>query len=168
MIKRRISTIIIIILAFLLWTTLFQSLKLANVAPNIMLVLVVCFAYMRGRMSGLLTGFLCGILSDMMYGTVIGLYAFGLMTIGFLCGYCQKVYFTDNYILPCVLVGISDFAYGIFYYVTEFLVRGRRDFGFYLSTVILPEVIYTILVAAVLFRLLNSLEKYLTEKRKEA
>ena len=168
MIKRRISTIIIIILAFLLWTTLFQSLKLANVAPNIMLVLVVCFAYMRGRMSGLLTGFLCGILSDMMYGTVIGIYAFRLMTIGFLCGYCQKAHFTDNYILPCVLVGISDFAYGIFYYVTEFLVRGRLDFGFYLSTVILPEVIYTILVAAVLFRLLNSLEKYLTEKRKEA
>lgn len=168
MIKRRISTIIVIILAFLLWTTLFQSFKLANVAPNIMLVVVVCYSYMRGRTSGILIGFLCGILSDMMYGTVIGLYAFALMTIGFLCGYCQKVYFTDNYILPCVLVGMSDFAYGLFYYVTEFLVRGRLHFWFYLSSVILPEVIYTMLVAVILFRPLSALEKYLNEKRKEA
>lgn len=168
MIKRRISTIIIIILAFLLWTTMFQSFKLANVAPNIMLVVVVCYSYMRGRTSGILIGFLCGILSDMMYGTVIGLYAFGLMTIGLLCGYCQKVYFTDNYILPCVLVGISDFAYGLFYYVTEFLIRGRLNFWFYLSSVILPEVIYTMIVTVILFRPLSALEKYLIEKRKEA
>lgn len=168
MIKRRIFTIIVIILAFLLWTTMFQSLKLANVAPNIMLVIVVCYSYMRGRTSGIFIGFLCGILSDMMYGTVIGLYAFGLMTIGFLCGYCQKVYFTDNYILPCVLVGLSDFAYGIYYYVTEFLVRGRLSFWFYLSSIIFPEVIYTMIVAVILFRPLNAFEKYLTEKRKEA
>lgn len=168
MIKRRISTIIVIILAFLLWTTMFQSLKLANVAPNMMLIVVVCYSYMRGRTSGILIGFLCGILSDMMYGTVIGLYAFGLMTIGFLCGYCQKVYFTDNYILPCVLVGISDLAYGLFYYVTEFLIRGRLNFWFYLSSVILPEVIYTMIAAVILFRPLSALEKYLIEKRKEA
>lgn len=168
MIKRRISTIIIIILSFLVWTTTFQSFKLANVAPNIMLILVVCYAYMRGRTSGLFTGFFCGILSDMMYGTVIGLYAFGLMTIGFLCGHSQKVYFTDNYILPCVLVGISDFAYGIYYYVTEFLIRGRLDFQFYFLTVILPEMIYTMLLAFVVSRLLGMLENHLTEKREEA
>lgn len=168
MIKRRISTIIIILLAYLLWTTTFQSLKLAGSAPNIMLILVVCYAYMRGRTSGLLIGFLCGMLSDMMYGTVIGLYAFGLMTIGFLCGHSQKVYFTDNYILPCILVGISDFAYGVYYYVTEFLVRGRLDFGFYFLKVILPEMIYTMILAVIIFRLLNVLEKYMTEKREEA
>ena len=133
-----------------------------------MLILVVCYAYMRGRTSGLVIGFFCGLLSDMMYGNVIGLYAFGLMTIGFLCGHCQKVYFTDNYILPCILVGISDFAYELYYYVTDFLIRGRLDFGFYFISVILPKMIYTMLVAVLLFRLLNSLEKFLTEKREEA
>ncbi len=168
MIKRRLSTILIIILSFLLWTTTVQSLKLASISPNIMLILVVCYAYMRGRTSGLVIGFFCGLLSDMMYGNVIGLYAFGLMTIGFLCGHCQKVYFTDNYILPCILVGISDFAYELYYYVTDFLIRGRLDFGFYFISVILPKMIYTMLVAVLLFRLLNSLEKFLTEKREEA
>lgn len=168
MIKRRLATILIVIVSFLLWTTVFQSVKLANISPNIMLIIVVCYAYMRGRTSGLVIGFFCGLLSDMMFGNVIGLYAFGLMTIGFLCGHCQKVYFTDNSILPCILVGISDFAYELYYYVTDFLIRGRLDFGFYFVSVILPKMIYTMLVAMILFRLLNSLEKFLTEKREEA
>ena len=93
MIKRRISTIIIILLAFLLQTTVFHKLALANVVPNLLLILTVCYSYMRGRTSGEVIGLVCGLMLDMMYGSVIGLYAFIFMTIGFLCGYCQKIYF---------------------------------------------------------------------------
>lgn len=168
MIKRRISTVLIVIIGFLLQTTTLHAFKLANVVPNILLILTVCYAYMRGRTSGLAIGFFCGFLLDMQFGTVIGLYAFIFMTIGFLCGHCQKVYFTDNYILPCVLVGISDLVYGIYYFVTEFLVRGRLYFGFAFTTKILPEMIYTMLVSILIFQLLNLLEKLLARKREEA
>lgn len=168
MIKRRISTVIIILVSYLLLTTVFQSLELAGVAPNLMLILTVCYAYMRGRTSGLFIGFFCGLISDMVFGEVIGLYAFALMTIGFFCGYCQKNYFTDNGILPCVLVGISDLLYGIYYYVTDFLIRGRLNFGFYFINRILPEMIYTMLAAIVVFHLLNTFERLLSEKREEA
>lgn len=167
MIKRRISTILILIIGFLLQTTTFHALKLADVVPNILLILTVCYAYMRGRTSGLVIGFFCGFLLDMQFGTVIGLYAFIFMTIGFLCGYCQKIYFTDNYILPCILVGISDLIYGIYYFVTEFLVRGRLYFDFAFTSKILPEMIYTMIVSLVIFRLLNLLEKFLAGKREE-
>ena len=56
MIKRRISTIIIILLAFLLQTTVFHKLALANVVPNLLLILTVCYSYMRGRTSGEVIG----------------------------------------------------------------------------------------------------------------
>ena len=164
MIKRRISTIIIILLAFLLQTTVFHKLALANVVPNLLLILTVCYSYMRGRTSGEVIGLVCGLMLDMMYGSVIGLYAFIFMTIGFLCGYCQKIYFTDNYILPCVLVGLSDLVYGFYYYITEFLVRGKLHFTFY---IILPELIYTLVISVVVFRVLNRLEKYLSTERRE-
>ncbi|MCI8363875.1 MAG: rod shape-determining protein MreD [Eubacterium sp.] len=167
MIKRRISTIVIIFIGFILQTTALHAIELADVVPNILLILTVCYSYMRGRTSGLLTGFLCGLLLDMQFGNVIGLYAFVFMTIGFLCGYCQKIYFTDNYILPCVLVGISDLFYGIYYYVTEFLVRGRLYLGFAFTSVILPEIIYTLIVSVLIFRLLNILEKFLSDSKEE-
>ena len=167
MIKRRISTIIIILLAFLLQTTVFHKLALANVVPNLLLILTVCYSYMRGRTSGEVIGLVCGLMLDMMYGSVIGLYAFIFMTIGFLCGYCQKIYFTDNYILPCVLVGLSDLVYGFYYYITEFLFRGKLHFTFYFSHIILPELIYTLVISVVVFRVLNRLEKYLSTERRE-
>lgn len=167
MIKRRISTIIIILIGFLLQTTTFHALKLADVVPNILLILTVCYSYMRGRTSGIFIGFFCGFLLDTEFGSVIGLYSFIFMTIGFFCGYCQKIYFTDNYILPCVLVGIGDFIYGIYYFITEFLVRGRLYFGFAITSKILPEMIYTMIVSILIFHLLNLLEKLLTGKREE-
>jgi rod shape-determining protein MreD len=168
MIKRRILTILIVLIGYLFQTTTAHAFKLAYVVPNMMLILTVCYAYMRGRTSGILIGFLCGFLLDTQFGSVIGLYAFGFMTIGFLCGYCQKIYFTDNYILPCILVGISDLFYGLYYYVTEFLVRGRLYFDFAFLSKILPETIYTMLVSVIVFRLLNVLEKFGTEKKEEA
>ena len=94
-------------------------------------------------------------------------YSFIFMTIGFLCGYCQKIYFTDNYILPCVLVGLSDLVYGFYYYITEFLVRGKLHFTFSFSHIILPELIYTLVISVVVFRVLNRLEKYLSTERRE-
>ncbi len=165
MIKRRISTILIILAGYLLQTTVLQSVQLANVVPNILLILTVCYAYMRGRTSGICVGFFCGLLCDMIFGNVIGLLSFIFMAIGMLCGYCQKVYFTDNYILPCILVGISDLAYGLYYYVTEFLVRGRLDFGFHFLHQILPEMVYTMLVSLLVFRLLSQLEQIFMEKQ---
>ena len=152
MIKNRICTGLLIIICFLLQTTVFHGIALAGVVPNLMLILTVSIAYMRGRTEGLIIGLICGLLFDMQFGNVIGLYGFIYMAIGFVIGYCQKVYFTDEYILPLVLISISDFVYGIYYYIVEFLLRGRLHFGFYLWRVILPELIYTLVVSIILYR----------------
>lgn len=168
MIKRKVTSIIIILLAFILQTTIFQSLVLADVVPNLLLIVTVCYGYLRGRTSGILTGFLCGLLLDMVYGSVIGLYAFVFMTIGFVVGFCQKIYFTDSLVLPSILIVVGDFLYGIYYFVTEFLMRGRIHFGFYFLHVILPEMIYTALIGILLYRLLEILERFLTLHREEA
>ena len=88
--------------------------------------------------------------------------------VGFAVGFCQKIYFTDSLILPALLITGSDLVYGIYYYVVEFLMRGRINFGFCFLRVILPEMIYTALAGILLYRLLVALEQFLTPQRKEA
>ncbi len=168
MIQKKIVAFLVIIIAYLLQTTIFQHLQLANVVPHLLLVVVVSYAYLRGRTSGLCIGFICGLILDMHGGTVIGLYAFILMSIGFVVGFCQKFYFTNNLLLPVILITASDFVYGIYYYITEFLMRGRLHLGFYFLHVILPEMIYTGIVGILLYRLIVALEHLLTRKREEA
>ncbi len=164
---KKIVAILIIIIAYVLQTTLFQVLELADVAPNILLIITVTYAYLRGRTSGILIGFICGLLLDAQFESVVGLYALALMTIGYLVGFCKKIYFRNSILLPIILIMGSDFIYGLYCYITGFMMRGRLNFGFCLMYRILPEMIYTTLVGCVIFMLLIKLENLLN-RRKEA
>lgn len=169
MIKKKVISIMFMVAAFLMQTTVFRALELADVVPNLLLTVTVSYAYLRGRTSGILIGFVCGIMLDMMYGSVLGLYAFVMMSIGFFMGFCRKFYFTDRSLsLPAVLIAVSDLLYGNYIYITEFLMRGKLHFGFYFVHRILPEIIYTALVGVAVYRLIAALERLLTLPEKEA
>lgn len=162
MIRNRICTALLIIVFYLLQTTVFHSIALANVVPNLLLILTVSIAYLRGSNEGVIVGFICGLMLDMQFGSVMGLYAFIYLFIGFVVGSWRKMYFTDEYFIPSILVIISDFVYGVFYYIVEFLLRGRLDFGFYFIHIILPEMIYTFLVSILFYRFILLFEKKLS------
>ncbi|MCR5793507.1 MAG: rod shape-determining protein MreD [Lachnospiraceae bacterium] len=162
--KRFIGTALVIYLAFILQTTIFQSLSLADVSPNILLIVTVSFAYIRENRDGIWIGFFSGLLMDAMYGEVLGLYALILMIIGFVISIIPKDYFTDNIFVPMILVGGSDFFYGFSYFVFEFLLRGRTSMIFYFSRIVLPEIVYTVIVSIVLYKLLYILDDRLEGK----
>lgn len=159
---KRFFTIALLILGcFLLQTTVFQTLALADVVPNLLLILTVAFGYMRGEKEGLFIGFCCGLLTDCIFGDVVGLYALIYMVVGYLNGFVNKIYYSDDIIIPVALVAASDFVYDFFYYVFEFLLRSRLNFFFYLRRIMLPELIYTVLVSVVLYKLLHMINSWL-------
>jgi rod shape-determining protein MreD len=116
----------------------------------------------------MMVGFFSGLLVDIMFGTyVVGLYALLYLLIGYLLGFTNKIYSNDDYTLPIVFIGISDFLYGFFYYIFEFLLRGRLNFLYYLRRMILPEIIYTIAVSVLLYKLLHMINNRLEHKSEE-
>lgn len=144
---------------------MYQYISLADIMPNLLLILVVSTAYMHGRMSGLLVGIFSGLLVDFMYGSyVIGIYAMLYMLIGYFVGYLNRFYSNDDYTLPLVIIAVSDFIFGFFYYVIEFLLRGRLNILFYLRRMILPEIIYTVAVAVFLYKLFHMIDNHLERK----
>lgn len=165
--KRTLSIAAVILVSFLLQTTIFQSLALADVVPNFLLIITVTFGYMRGEKEGMYTGFVCGLLADCVFGSVIGLYALLYMAIGYLNGSCRKLYYSDHIVVTVALIAVSDLIYNFFLYIFEFLFRNRLDFFFYLRRIIIPEMVYTILAAVLFYRLLYTLNVFLerTEKR---
>lgn len=161
--KRFFITFFIIILCFLLQTTVFQRLALADEVPNLLLIITVSIGYMRGRTEGLFTGFFCGLLVDM-YGDILGLHALLYMIIGYCIGLCNMVYYRDDYTLPVMLTGVSDFFYNFFFYIFSFLLRGRLNFLYYLRRIMLPELVYTVLTAILLCKVLHTLNGILEKK----
>ena len=66
--RRKIVLAITIIVCFLLQTTLFQSLSVASISPNLLIVVTAAFGFMRGRKEGMFVGFFCGLLMDLFFG----------------------------------------------------------------------------------------------------
>ena len=161
-IRRRIIMILLIFFCFLLQSTLFQStFAVADVAPNLMVILTVSFGLMRGKREGMFVGFLGGILSDLFFGSALGFTALLYVIIGYCCGFCYRIFYDDDVKMPVILIAVSDIGYGIAMYAFQFLLRGRVDFLFYVRRVIIPEMIYTVVVTLVVYRLLLLLNRKL-------
>ncbi|ROR29141.1 rod shape-determining protein MreD [Mobilisporobacter senegalensis] len=162
--KRFGIMLIIIILCFLLQSTFFQALALADVVPNLLLIITVAVGYMRGRKEGLVIGLICGLLSDFVYSDVIGVCALIYMVIGYLNGIFNMLFFRDVLTIPILLIGVSDLVYNFMYYVMEFLLRSRLNLFFYFRRIMIPELVYTVLVSVLLYKLLHNLNAFLERR----
>jgi rod shape-determining protein MreD len=154
-VKRIIVLVIELIVCFLLQTTVFQWFSLAHVVPNLLLILTVSSGFMRGRNEGLIVGFLSGLLIDFSYGSIIGLYALIFMFIGYINGFSHKIFVKDDLTIPIVLVGVSEFIYFFLYYVFNFLLRGKLNIFYYLIRIGIPEIVYTVVISILLYKILN-------------
>lgn len=161
--KRKIVIAVIIIVCFLLQCTVFQSLEIASVSPNLLIVVTAAFGFMRGQKEGLFVGFFCGILLDLLSGNVLGFYALIYMFAGFLNGFFKRIFFPDEVRLPVILIALSDFGCNLVIYFILFWFRGRFAFGYYLMHVILPELVYTMVVAILLYFILLKINQKLEE-----
>lgn len=151
---RKIILTCTIFIFYLLQTTLFKSISLASVSPNLFIILTVAAGFLRGKREGLYVGFFCGLLLDLYYGQVIGFQALLYMYVGVLNGLFHNLFYDDDVTLPLGLVLASDFLYNFVYYVFRFLLRNRLDFGYYFMNIILPEMIYTVVVTIFIYRIM--------------
>ncbi len=168
MIRRILITAAIIVACFLLQGTVFQALAIGSISPNLLIVVTASFGFMRGYREGLFVGFFCGILIDLLFGSVIGVYALLYMFIGFANGYFRTNFFPEDIRLPIILIAASDFFSSLVIYFVLFLTRGRFAFGYYLGHTILPELVYTMIVAIVLYYVLLKINQKLEEIEKRS
>jgi len=165
---RKLVLFIIISICFVLQTTTFQTLSFANIAPNLMIIVVSSFGFMRGRKEGMFIGFICGLLIDIFCGFYLGIYALLYMYVGYINGIYRKRFYPEDIRQPLILISASDILSNLVIYFVLFLTRRRYDFGYYLFNVIVPEWVYTVVIAIflyiVLLKINQKLETY--EKRR--
>ena len=64
-----------IVISYILQTSVFSNFRLADVVPDVMMILTVSMAFISGKRAGALSGFVCGFIIDCTYGPLIGLFA---------------------------------------------------------------------------------------------
>ncbi len=166
--RRKISVAIIIIVCFLLQSTLFKALSFASISPNLLVVVTAAFGFMRGKKEGMFIGFFSGMLMDIFFGSILGFYALEYMYIGYFNGFFRKQFFPDDIKLPLILIGVSDVLYNLGVYVLRFFFRGKFQIGYFMLHIVIPELVYTLLVTIVLYFIILKINQHLEQMEKRS
>lgn len=161
---RIISLSIISILNIVLQSTLFEYIEILNIKPNTSILIIISYAMLRGDIEGSILGFFSGLMQDILFGKVVGLNALMGFILGFVCGKPFKDFYTENYFIPIFMAFIGTFIYGFVFYLVNFLFRGRLDAGNYLSSIVIPETVYTTVLMFFVYRFIYAVNDKLTKK----
>lgn len=167
-IKQIAVTVLVVVLCYLLQCTMFPRFALASIKPNLMIIVTASYGFMRGQKEGMFIGFLSGLLIDIQFGSIIGFYALIYMIAGYINGLFQQMYFNEDIKLPLILISVSEFIYGLIIYFLMFLMQGEFEFLYYLSHIIMPELIYTIVVTLGLYPIILFINNKLEAEEKRS
>ncbi len=153
------SSILVVLLLFLLQTSVLPYFSFGKAVPNLLVMITCCFAILRGERDGIYTGFACGVLLDAFYMNVVGIHALIYLYIGYVCGLAHSHYEEQDARMPLIVIVLGDLAALFMEYLLFYVLRGNFCFRFYLSRIMIPEVLYTLVMAVLIFPLLVILER---------
>ncbi len=163
---RILITILLVLVNFILQTTLFPHFAIQGIFPNTALIIVTSYALLRGSKEGAFVGAGTGLLMDVFFHTYIGAYTLLYLLLGLLFGRSRQNFYRENYILPIIVCAIATVLYQAALYVTSFVFRGEGNFLYFLFRVLLPELVYTAILTVPLYRMLFGINEWLERKEK--
>lgn len=117
---------VLFILSVVLQSTLLHFLRIGGVKPDLLLVIVVLSAVLKGKRTGAAVGFAYGFLEDLIIGKYIGSQALTKMVTGYIIGHLERKVFPDNIFIP-VVVGFAGTLLHHFLFMITLVFLGSFD-----------------------------------------
>ena len=166
--KRLIFIMITVTIAFVVQTTLLKMIPYYNISANLLLICVCSFGLLYGRSYGLWIGFAAGLLSDLFYGGgIVGIYSLVYMYIGFLNGLLSDVLLKDVVSVPILFILGSEIFYHAYVYIFTYSLRNRLNLFQYVKTVMIPELLLTLVGMIIIYGILLSVSNLLEEAKEK-
>lgn len=150
---RVLSISAVMVVGVIIETTILTHLSLFGVLPNIMLILITSYGILRGDEEGAVAGLGGGLLRDIAFGQAMGLFAVLGLLAGHIAGKPFRSFYRDGYLLPMLTTGILNLLYSLLLYVFNSLTIAHVSATYYISNVVIPETIYTMLFSIPIYRI---------------
>ena len=150
----------------LLQTTVLQYAAIRGVLPNLLLVLIISTALLRGNVEGGVVGLFAGLAADMMFGSVIGFYALFGLFLGIIVGSLNKRMYRDNLLIAVFFTFVYSVAYESVIFIVNNIMSADMNFLYALTVIILPEAAYNSAIAVLLFPLMIKADKWFNDADK--
>ena len=155
----------LLVLCYAVQTSLLTYVSFDGFSANLMLLLTVSVAFLRGHEKGIFFGFMAGLLQDATAGSYFGLATFSYMTVGLIFGKFSVNLFREQSVLPVIS---SLPALAIHFAITIgflFMLNRPIDVAKFLQQDLLPIAIMQVVLAYPIHRLVLALNEYSKKRR---
>lgn len=151
---RRLGIYTAILFLFFIEVTIFNSLRIYGVKPELLLIATIFFGFRFGMIRGLETGLLAGALKDIFGITAFGVNTLSFLFIGCLAGFLREKLSRENIVMQFFFSNISVYAVsGIYFlYLSGIL---KCDMGYDFWREIIGKGLYTGCASPVIFFVLG-------------
>ncbi len=164
--KRKIGEILLILFFYLIQVTLGRTISIGGIKPNLLIILPVLFGFLQGSKEGMFVGFFSGFMYDLFFSDLLGFAGLVFVFAGYFAGLFYQKYEETELLIPLALLLVSDFCFEFMSYIGNFLLHNRLDVMYFISRFILPEVVYTLFVAVILYKPVAFINSRLDSRRK--
>lgn len=97
--------------ALIIQSTVLQVQPFSFVAPNLVMVLLLYVAMLRGSLVALYSGLVIGLIQDVLFGSYLGLYAYTYASVGYFAGMTFRTYWSRQLVMAVlIMLGYSFVA----------------------------------------------------------
>ena len=164
---KKAGSIALLILAFLiiyfLQANFFTWFTIAGVKPNLFVIYILFIGLFAGKKLGLILGIFFGVYLDIVIGRQIGISGIMLGVIGLLGEYLDKNFSKESRITIMLMIAGSTVIYEVGCYIFNIIALGTSIEILAFIKILLIEVIYNILIAIVIYSLIQRLGHALEE-----
>lgn len=152
-----IVSLLVLIITFIVHSVLAWQMQIYSIRPDILFVVVLCYAMLEGKEKGAVFGFFAGMMMDFYWGKSFGVNTLLYTYSAYIGGTIAVSVFQVSLGLALILTVVLSFAKDIIYTIFTYLFTGDLRFWFMLLHVSLPAALYNTLVCIPLFLMLNKL-----------
>ncbi len=154
----------IIILNFIIQSTLLQYFRIFGIIPNTSLIIIIVFSILWGKNKGAIIGFSVGIMQDILLGNLLGANALIYMLIGYTVGIYERKIFKDSYLTPIFFTSIATVTYHLMFYILMYMMHNKISLAVLFKNVIWLETIYNAGISLFIYKLIYHLVQYPNRK----
>jgi rod shape-determining protein MreD len=154
-VRRAIVFIAVIVTALLLQTTVFPTVTLLGVKPELLYLVTVVFAALRGPEEGALFGFIGGLAQDFLLNMPKGITALTLTILGYTVGLARQYITSPSPLLPAILVAVGTAGGVAFHQAVAFLLGEEEGPFGYVAKVVLLTAVYGAVLTPIFYPILR-------------
>ena len=165
-----VVTICILIVISSLQSTIFSAIAFNGIKPNLLLVLIILTALLRGSSVGMIFGVVAGFFQDVFSGKVLGIYMLLGLYVGLLAGIINKRLYKENVFVAVSFTFLFTVIYEACIFIFSIFILKGGDLTLAFREIIIPEAIWNSIFALILFfpliKYINWIDKSVEYKKK--